>query len=137
MMTDVYRYGYITFVATVPANSNESCFRSVSDRIKPKEFRRAPSVLVKEHFRWKYPLHTGYIKFASRFPLLQRAWVYQERQSSARTVHFTYRQLLWECKECLKYEGGALDYSVYGEPNFGGTIVKRNPEHHIPAWQRT
>ena len=31
-------------------------------------------------------------------PLLRRAWCYQERVLSPRTLHFTRRELLWECR---------------------------------------
>ena len=33
------------------------------------------------------------------WPLLTRAWVYQERRLSARVVHIGEKQLYWECRE--------------------------------------
>ncbi|KAK8248607.1 heterokaryon incompatibility protein-domain-containing protein [Phyllosticta capitalensis] len=39
-------------------------------------------------------------------PLLQRAWVYQERVLSPRMLHFGDQELLWECKEVTTCECG-------------------------------
>ncbi|KAF2625818.1 HET-domain-containing protein [Macroventuria anomochaeta] len=135
-MADIYRHGYITLAATVSSNSSGGCFRRVPDQARPKALQRTPGLFIEEHSRWTSPLHTWDVKFASRFPLLQRAWVYQERQLSPRTVHFAHRQLLWECKSSLRCEDGVLDYTIYSEPMFGDTTVKRTSEHYIPAWQR-
>ncbi|KAF4633522.1 hypothetical protein G7Y89_g4605 [Cudoniella acicularis] len=38
-------------------------------------------------------------KISREEPLGQRSWVYQERQLSPRTLHFTKSQLYWECLE--------------------------------------
>lgn len=45
-------------------------------------------------------------------PLNSRAWVSQERQLSRRTMHFSNRQLFWECYEnttCETYPKGVLE----------------------------
>ncbi|KAF4634739.1 hypothetical protein G7Y89_g3367 [Cudoniella acicularis] len=42
-------------------------------------------------------------------PLNERAWVFQERLLSPRIIHFTGKQLFWECKQkqaCEAYPGG-------------------------------
>lgn len=46
-------------------------------------------------------------------PLLSRAWVYQERKLSARMVHFTRNQLLWECKTVKETESGREYLSLH------------------------
>ncbi|KAK7529856.1 heterokaryon incompatibility protein-domain-containing protein [Phyllosticta citribraziliensis] len=43
------------------------------------------------------------------FPLLQRAWVFQERMLSRRTVHFTPSEMVWECREHTRCECGGYD----------------------------
>lgn len=40
-------------------------------------------------------------------PLEDRAWAWQERKLSVRTISFTERQLYWECRSVLATEGGA------------------------------
>jgi hypothetical protein len=42
------------------------------------------------------------------FPLVRRAWVYQERLLSRRIVHFTPHALVWECTHCASCECGQL-----------------------------
>lgn len=34
---------------------------------------------------------------AYHFPLLTRAWVFQERLLSPRVIHFSHNELIWEC----------------------------------------
>ncbi|KAN0096563.1 HET domain containing protein [Hyaloscypha variabilis] len=40
----------------------------------------------------------------SSSPLAQRGWVVQERLLAPRTVHFTSRQVFWECNSCVSCE---------------------------------
>ena len=46
------------------------------------------------------------------FPLLSRAWVYQERILSPRVLHFTKSELYWECREASKCECEWIDISA-------------------------
>jgi hypothetical protein len=45
------------------------------------------------------------------FPLLSRAWVYQERLLSARVLHFGPQELSWECNQALICECGYTNSS--------------------------
>ncbi|KAI9730237.1 MAG: hypothetical protein M1834_006001 [Cirrosporium novae-zelandiae] len=47
-------------------------------------------------------------------PLLQRAWVYQERTLSSRTVHLHSNEMVWSCKAKLLCECKILDGSPPG-----------------------
>jgi hypothetical protein len=40
----------------------------------------------------------SYVTFAA-FPLLTRAWVFQERLLASRVVHFSHHELVWECNQ--------------------------------------
>jgi len=42
-------------------------------------------------------------------PLLSRAWVYQERRLSKRTIHFGKHQVYWECQTCFASEDSRED----------------------------
>lgn len=43
-------------------------------------------------------------------PVLQRAWCYQERLLSRRTLHYTKNELVWECVQTTHCECGMLRY---------------------------
>lgn len=47
-----------------------------------------------------------------KWPLLSRAWVFQERSLSVRVVHFTHDQLLWECRSMVRSEIGDFDQDL-------------------------
>jgi hypothetical protein len=43
------------------------------------------------------------------FPLLSRAWVYQECLLSPRVLHFSPNELIWACQEQFDCEGSCMD----------------------------
>ncbi|KAI1428243.1 heterokaryon incompatibility protein-domain-containing protein [Xylaria sp. FL1777] len=47
------------------------------------------------------PQHPSNDNLGECFPLLQRAWVFQERILSARVLHFGPGELSWECKSAI------------------------------------
>ncbi|KAL1394067.1 heterokaryon incompatibility protein-domain-containing protein [Phyllosticta capitalensis] len=66
----------------------------------------------------------------NKFPLLQRAWVFQERILSRRTLHFTGSEIVWECLHRTLCECGDCDVPVgFGnfKTFFGNNIGKVNP----------
>ena len=46
---------------------------------------------------------------ANRMPLFQRAWAFQERLLSPRTLHFTGQEMMWECRASTRCECGGLE----------------------------
>lgn len=54
------------------------------------------------------------------WPLLRRAWVFQERRLSPRVLHFSANQLVWECR--------STQQSVTGDINDNWT----EPDWHLP-----
>ena len=52
---------------------------------------------------------TGYSEQLRIFPLLQRAWVYQERRMSPRILHITDREIFFECNSMTSCECGGSD----------------------------
>jgi hypothetical protein len=47
--------------------------------------------------------------FASTFPLLTRAWCFQERILGTRVLHFTNDEMVFECSTSINCECGAMD----------------------------
>jgi hypothetical protein len=107
-MCDIYSRAYLTLAATRSNGSNEGCYAS------PRHsFDKAFTFLNTDDTRYemyvrdsKDPSTIPHIndfemqwRSDARFPLLQRAWAFQERILSPRVVHFGPNELLWECIE--------------------------------------
>ncbi|CAH0044471.1 unnamed protein product [Clonostachys solani] len=108
LMGEVYSNSTLNVMATACRNSHQSLFRSRDqgellhytvrtewDGIKPETCY----ILS----RWFWDNHTLFA------PLNRRGWVLQERILPPRALHFTYNQLVWECREqesCEMYPDG-------------------------------
>jgi len=68
-------------------------------------------------------------------PLLDRAWVLQERLLSRRTIYITNSEVIWECRSCCLCECGMisrpLDFSMFWEESSADplyvTVLFRDP----------
>ena len=101
-MADIYRNAYLTIAATASYNSHEGCFRLATNR-NALTLQRTPGLLVRE---WEEHFPLDWMGSLEAYPLLQRAWVYQERRMSTRIVHFTNTQLVWKCRSLVEAENG-------------------------------
>lgn len=120
-MASIYQNAYVTLGATRSSYSNgglfnrkgeraqnaiESPLKLIVDGNEAAIYAGAPMQHVNQ-----YPRPMEEIE-KSPFPLLERAWVYQERLLSPRFLHFGPYELSWECKESFKCEcGSAVNYS--------------------------
>ncbi|KAL1387616.1 heterokaryon incompatibility protein-domain-containing protein, partial [Phyllosticta capitalensis] len=115
-MADIYMNSYLTLAATKSNDSTEGLFSMSDDKYKPYPYE------VEENGS-TYTVH--YRKSLSHFfdklddrleptPLLQRAWAYQERLLSPRTLHFGNQELLWECKESTTCQCG-VQFRKWGQ----------------------
>lgn len=109
-MYEIYSKAYLTIAATNSKNASGECYR-VSD------FRTGQTCTFQNPEGQRYEVHAreplDHIndyeimdKHLDSFPLLQRAWAYQERMLSPRMVHFGPNELLWECVESKTCECG-------------------------------
>lgn len=114
-MCNIYAQSYLTIAATHSKNPFGGCFRTSYVRAgQTYTFHRGktgPKYQV--HTRETLP-HINDFEIGNKeeihFPLLNRAWVFQERVLSPRTLHFGPQELLWECKqtkacECSNWPG--------------------------------
>ncbi|PMD31506.1 HET-domain-containing protein [Hyaloscypha variabilis F] len=110
-MCIVYQNSLLTIAATKCADSSESLFSKSSSALAfgiSTLFRR-PGMRAQNgqfselhgHFRWPYPL-------------LSRAWIYQERLLSKRVLHFGEGEIYWECMESAECECGLVARSSFG-----------------------
>lgn len=111
-MAGIYENAYITIAATHSQDSDRGMF-SVE---QPKPLVKHPQIYVRDilpQFPRMYgDMQTQYGLDAiemEEWPLLSRAWVYQERRLSRRIAHFARCQVYWGCKSCFISEGGSQD----------------------------
>jgi hypothetical protein len=78
----------------------------------------------------------------NEFPLLSRAWVYQERRLSQRVIHFARYQVIWECKSCVLSEDQTINmvWDSYASQN--SRAIHARPFGHwtgdpITDWKKT
>lgn len=103
-MYSIYSNAFMTLAATSSENSDGGCYSQARSQYLAKEispygvFLRTPL----PHFT-----RSAAGRVPERFPLLNRAWVCQERRLSNRMLHFTSNELVWECKEGMTCECSA------------------------------
>ena len=98
-MADIYRNSYLTVAATRASSTNDGCFTT------PEQGVNIGSVMMRQinHFA---KVETS--KDSVYFPLLARAWSYQERLLAPRVLHFGHQELIWECLEKNMCECGQV-----------------------------
>jgi hypothetical protein len=102
MMEDVYANSYCNIAATGASDGQDGLFLERNQAavrplelcipVKPLSLRGIPTGSY-------YCIDDFWKDGVEKAPLSQRAWVFQERFLSRRTVHFGSQQLFWECKE--------------------------------------
>ncbi|KEF58488.1 uncharacterized protein A1O9_06414 [Exophiala aquamarina CBS 119918] len=122
-MGDIYSNAFFTISAMTGSNSRAGLFsKSSSGRAPVRPFyipAEGPAHVlfrVREilpHRGMYFDDSNGYSSWTGDyqdglFPLLRRAWVYQERLLSRRIVHFTPHELVWECKGNAHCECGQI-----------------------------
>ncbi|KAL5424623.1 hypothetical protein PMIN05_012166 [Paraphaeosphaeria minitans] len=112
-MASIFENSYLTIAATAAANNEAGCFwneghhngRSLNDGDDvPSEFRRLSVQKKMQHWERIWTSNREV-----HFPLLTRAWVFQERLLAPRVLHFSHQELVWECAECGDCQCGGFD----------------------------
>ncbi|KAI1302226.1 HET-domain-containing protein [Xylaria venustula] len=76
------------------------------------------------------------------YPLLTRAWVFQERNLSPRILHFCKQELVWECAQAMRCECGGLTNSsnlkmrfhITSVPKRNGAAMPYQCENHLRSY---
>jgi hypothetical protein len=97
-MAQVYSGAYITLAATSAARGDKGFYQR---RSYLHDDHNPSTVRIKRGGDWHevYKRRSLNESMGSNNPLLQRAWVFQERLLSPRVVHFADDMLYWECLE--------------------------------------
>ncbi|KAF2621208.1 HET-domain-containing protein [Macroventuria anomochaeta] len=145
-MASIYENAFVTIAATRSSDSEGGCFSrlqgfSQATRLessglyackrRPDDFPRASYSLLSEKGLW---------------PLLCRAWVFQERLLSTRVIHFTDYQVVWECQSMQESETGDVsdkwmkdDWKLNSRSSSSGPVeypFKFPHKDSNLAWQR-
>jgi hypothetical protein len=93
-MASIYEHGYLTIAATWSSGSSYGLFAPDQHLFDGKKLQSC-GIRVR-----KKPPHFPFLwQSTPSWPLLDRAWVYQERLLSPRTVHFGENQVRDPCAE--------------------------------------
>lgn len=109
-MASVYANAELTLAATWCAGSGQSLFQdnsgNQSSAVDVRDVDGTPIFLrpVWPHYTVRNT-EEGLLA-ETEWPLLTRAWAYQEQFLSRRMLHFTRHELFWECNEALDCECG-------------------------------
>ncbi|KAI1861377.1 uncharacterized protein JN550_010907 [Neoarthrinium moseri] len=110
-MANIYRNSSITLAATASTDNESGCFWSANDAYEKRFETGLGSFTVRKTMRhWERSWNAN-----TAFPLLSRAWVFQERLLAPRVLHFSHHELVWECMEL-------------GDCQCGGYYLPSNPK---------
>ncbi|KAI1768047.1 heterokaryon incompatibility protein-domain-containing protein [Hypoxylon sp. FL1150] len=113
-MASVYQGAFITIGATCSRSSNEGFIRlsnsTYASTLASSKCRTVGGQLFNLYVRQIVPHFTNEDVIAH--PLLERAWVYQERLLSPRFLHFAREELVWECYEDTTCQCLSLPYRI-------------------------
>ncbi|KAH8898022.1 HET-domain-containing protein [Thozetella sp. PMI_491] len=137
-MCDIYRRAYLTIGASCSADSTEGLFRRSPHAKIQQGGSGGPSYTIRripEHPTWD---NEGVIQMSYHLPILSRAWVYQERVLSRRTVHYTRYEVVFECSvgldglcECQNGPGGVWNGSSADGAGAGDLTTGRKMNHAL------
>lgn len=130
-MEDVYSNAFITLAATGSSSSHGGCLFSrkhitdhgISIPHKDSKFHSDRALVPGGvNIRYKLGSHTDVMEqyLLAKFggaPLLNRAWVLQERLLSPVFLHFHKEELVWECQESTSCECGFLEWEAVSYDN--------------------
>ena len=151
-MADIYQGALCNLAATGSPDGNGGFFHDRNVNMVPRcivetewpessvqKFRKQPDWEKNTKRLYEVRSDGFWRRELERAPLLQRAWVLQERLLAPRVVHFGARQVLWECFEleaCQTYPDGLpFEYGPHRfkglDPSIDGKRLRRDlgPPH--------
>ncbi|KAI0881269.1 heterokaryon incompatibility protein-domain-containing protein [Annulohypoxylon maeteangense] len=113
-MCDIYENSYLTIAATSSPNCSFDIFKTESRKLADIAGQSATGkpyrVMAVDGLR--HPdIDTPHDIMLRDWPLLSRAWVFQERLLSPRILHLTQFEIIWECKDGSMCECGNMPSS--------------------------
>ena len=145
-MASVYRNSWLTVSATASSSPSSGCFRRGQSMIAqapdsgdddPLAVLFPEATKLRRELRLSLRFATAHPDFSpfydpkkdASFPLLSRAWAYQERLLAPRVLHFGAQELFWECMQDLDCECGDMKWKA---TKHMGSYTNRNTVGELP-----
>ncbi|OAL29875.1 hypothetical protein AYO22_01781 [Fonsecaea multimorphosa] len=141
----IYENAVITIAASKSKEGCQGCYSTTDPRHLARLVEKRSDVYV----RLKppsYPVHDFHLDLEN-FPLLDRAWVYQEMHLSVRVLHFCAQEVMWSCRRMRRSESGVSDEDatdelvhlsdLHGWDPSWKTLGKNGQEGPRTLWYRT
>jgi hypothetical protein len=118
-MASIYSNGFLTIAGTKSADGRGGLFTSTPDYCVSGSTPEGEEYCVYFRERIDHQIDNilespGMTSSTTYYPLLSRAWVYQERMLSTRVLHFGWYEVFFECKSMIRCECGAISYHGAG-----------------------
>jgi hypothetical protein len=136
-MANIYSNAFLTIAATCAPDSTHGLFSKTPDiylsetfhipRLDGSSYPVRVRHLSKFHMREHYNEHSALAGPPATWPLLKRAWVFQERLLSPRLLHFSFGELIWERRHVSACECSAIASQQKVDHNFN--IRKKDVFH--------
>lgn len=118
-MASIYSNSYLTIAGTKSRNGLGGLFSSTPDYCVTGTTPEGENYCLYFRERIDHQIDNilesaGMTSSEKYYPLLSRAWVYQERMLSTRVLHFGRYELFFECKSAIQCECGTIRFHGAG-----------------------
>ncbi|CVK91974.1 related to tol protein [Fusarium mangiferae] len=120
-MADVYQHSFLTIAATKSHDGSQGCFSQTSHQYVAKLVPGYQDIYVRRQPPL-FPNHWGQLDNNDSYPLLNRAWIYQEMRLSPRVLHFCNEEVIWVCQNSQRSETGCNDTDYNDGKSFKPTL---------------
>ncbi|EWZ36568.1 hypothetical protein FOZG_10561 [Fusarium oxysporum Fo47] len=120
-MADVYQHSFLTIAATKSHDGSQGCFSETSHQYVAKLLPGYQDIYVRQRAPL-FPDHWTQLDKNNNYPLLNRAWIYQEMRLSPRVLHFCNEEVIWVCRNSQRSETGCNDMDYNDGKSFKPTL---------------
>ncbi|KAF5622381.1 tol [Fusarium tjaetaba] len=120
-MADVYQHSFLTIAATKSHDGSQGCFSETSHQYVAKLVPGYKDIYVRQQVPL-FPNHWVQLDKNNNYPVLNRAWIYQEMMLSPRVLHFCNEEVIWVCRSSQRSESGCNDRDYNDDKSFKPTL---------------
>jgi hypothetical protein len=141
-MAMTYGNAFLTIAASAAADSTEGCFRTARLDSHSIKINKADGEEASLYVRRSLPHfnHSHLIRDNNLWPLMRRAWAFQERLLSPRVLHYGPQELVWECRETSRCEcSNAISIPRRQEPKIVWNSISKplRDVNSFAVWRHT